>query len=159
MRTSAALGDIRCRDNFAAYDAEILARRAAARGEKVANGGVAALVEMAAATEFADMVGIALAEHSDDHDQELLFISAVQRLPRTTARVHRSHVASGLLLVLSAGFVVLIRGQRSHANARLLTELPIFWADLLRDCRRRGMHDPMLVVGDGAMGLWRALAE
>src|SRR4051794_32163501 len=28
------------------------------------------------------------------------------------------------------------------------------WADLLRDCRRRGMRDPMLVVGDGAMGLW-----
>lgn len=33
------------------------------------------------------------------------------------------------------------------------------WADLLRYCRRRGMRDPMLVVGDGAMGLWRALAE
>jgi Transposase, Mutator family len=28
------------------------------------------------------------------------------------------------------------------------------WADLLRDCRRRGMRDPELVVGDGAMGLW-----
>lgn len=27
------------------------------------------------------------------------------------------------------------------------------WADLLRDCRRRGMRDLMLVVGDGAMGL------
>ncbi len=33
------------------------------------------------------------------------------------------------------------------------------WADLLRDCRRRGMRDPELVVGDGAMGLWEALAE
>jgi putative transposase len=33
------------------------------------------------------------------------------------------------------------------------------WADLLRDARRRGMRDPELVVGDGAMGLWRALAE
>ncbi|MEX1654816.1 IS256 family transposase [Streptomyces pseudovenezuelae] len=33
------------------------------------------------------------------------------------------------------------------------------WADLLRDCRRRGLCDPMLVVGDGVMGLWRALAE
>ncbi|GAA2960686.1 hypothetical protein GCM10010518_54430 [Kitasatospora cinereorecta] len=33
------------------------------------------------------------------------------------------------------------------------------WADLLRDCRRRGMRDPELVVGDGAMGLWRALSE
>ncbi len=33
------------------------------------------------------------------------------------------------------------------------------WADLLRDCRRRGMRDPELVIGDGAMGLWKALAE
>lgn len=29
----------------------------------------------------------------------------------------------------------------------------------LRDCRRRGMQDPELVMGDGAMGLWKALAE
>ncbi len=33
------------------------------------------------------------------------------------------------------------------------------WADLLRACPRRGMRDPELVVGDGAMGLWKALAE
>lgn len=33
------------------------------------------------------------------------------------------------------------------------------WADLLRDCRRRGMRDPELVIADGVMGLWRALAE
>ncbi len=33
------------------------------------------------------------------------------------------------------------------------------WADLLCDCRRRGMCDPALVVGDGAMGLWKTLAE
>lgn len=66
------LGDIRRRDDFAAYDAELLARRAAAVGETVANGGLAALVELASATEFADLVGVALAEHSEDHDQELL---------------------------------------------------------------------------------------
>lgn len=39
---------------------------------------------------------------------------------------------------------------------RKSTEL---WADLLRDCRRRGMRDPELVVGDGAMGLWKAPVE
>ncbi|WP_330302012.1 MULTISPECIES: IS256 family transposase [unclassified Streptomyces] len=33
------------------------------------------------------------------------------------------------------------------------------WADLLRDCRRRGMRDPELVVGNGAMGRWSAPAE
>ncbi len=32
------------------------------------------------------------------------------------------------------------------------------WADLLRDGRRRGMRDPERVVGDGAMGLWKAMA-
>jgi transposase-like protein len=33
------------------------------------------------------------------------------------------------------------------------------WADLLRDCRRRGMRAPVLAVGDGALGFWGALAE
>ncbi len=27
------------------------------------------------------------------------------------------------------------------------------WADLLRDCARRGMSAPMLAVGDGALGV------
>ncbi|MFC9409646.1 IS256 family transposase [[Kitasatospora] papulosa] len=45
------------------------------------------------------------------------------------------------------------------AIAEGLRESTESWADLLRDCRRRGMRDPMLVAGDGAMGLWRALAE
>ena len=33
------------------------------------------------------------------------------------------------------------------------------WADLLRDCRRRGMRAPVLAVGDGALGFWTALRE
>src|SRR3954470_1770145 len=33
------------------------------------------------------------------------------------------------------------------------------WADLLRDCSRRGMRAPVLAVGDGALGFWKALAE
>jgi hypothetical protein len=45
------------------------------------------------------------------------------------------------------------------ALAEGLRESTESWADLLRDCRRRGMRDPELVIGDGAMGLWRALAE
>jgi transposase-like protein len=31
------------------------------------------------------------------------------------------------------------------------------WADLLRDCARRGMHAPVLAVGDGALGFWGPL--
>jgi transposase-like protein len=33
------------------------------------------------------------------------------------------------------------------------------WADLLRDCKRRGMRVPVLAAGDGALGFWSALRE
>jgi putative transposase len=33
------------------------------------------------------------------------------------------------------------------------------WADLLRDCRRRGITAPALAVGDGALGFWKAMRE
>jgi putative transposase len=33
------------------------------------------------------------------------------------------------------------------------------WADLLRSCRRRGMTAPVLAVGNGALGFWKALRE
>src|SRR3954471_16120995 len=33
------------------------------------------------------------------------------------------------------------------------------WADLLRDCKRRGMSAPVLAAGDGALGFWKALRE
>ncbi|GAA1334362.1 hypothetical protein GCM10009647_075960 [Streptomyces sanglieri] len=61
--------------------------------------------------------------------------------------------------------VLVLMGVRTNGSkepialAEGLRESTESWADLLRDCRRRGMRDPELVVGDGAMGLWRALAE
>jgi transposase-like protein len=33
------------------------------------------------------------------------------------------------------------------------------WADLLRSAKRRGMRAPVLAVGDGALGFWKALRE
>ena len=33
------------------------------------------------------------------------------------------------------------------------------WADLLRDCKRRGMRAPVLAAGDGALGFWRAVRD
>ena len=33
------------------------------------------------------------------------------------------------------------------------------WADLLRNCKRRGMTAPVLAVGDGALGFWKALQD
>ncbi|MFJ9381895.1 IS256 family transposase [Streptomyces sp. NPDC101455] len=62
--------------------------------------------------------------------------------------------------------VLVLMGVRPDGTKELialaegLRESTESWADLLRDCSRRGgMHDPELVVGDGAMGLWKALAE
>ena len=33
------------------------------------------------------------------------------------------------------------------------------WADVLRDCKRRGMRAPVVMVGDGAFGMWSALRD
>src|SRR6266508_5601021 len=33
------------------------------------------------------------------------------------------------------------------------------WAELMRDCRRRGMRAPVLAVGDGALGCWAAVRD
>ncbi|MFF8097922.1 IS256 family transposase [Streptomyces sp. NPDC016675] len=61
--------------------------------------------------------------------------------------------------------VLVLMGVRTDGSKELialaegLRESTESWADLLRDCRRRGMRDPELVVGDGSMGLWRALTE
>jgi len=33
------------------------------------------------------------------------------------------------------------------------------WAALLRDCKRRGMAAPAVMVGDGALGMWAALRD
>jgi putative transposase len=46
--------------------------------------------------------------------------------------------------------VALADGYRESAES---------WADLLRDAARRGMRAPVLAVGDGALGFWKALAE
>jgi transposase-like protein len=59
-------------------------------------------------------------------------------------------VLMGVRLDGTKELIALAEGLREPAET---------WADLLGDCRRRGMRDPELVVGDGAMGLWKALAE
>jgi len=46
--------------------------------------------------------------------------------------------------------VALADGYRESAGS---------WADLLRDCKRRGMRAPVLAAGDGALGFWGALRE
>jgi Transposase, Mutator family len=46
--------------------------------------------------------------------------------------------------------VALADGYRESAES---------WADLARDCARRGMRAPALAVGDGALGFWGALRD
>ena len=46
--------------------------------------------------------------------------------------------------------VALADGYRESAES---------WADLLRDCSRRGMRAPLLAIGDGALGFWTAVRE
>lgn len=61
--------------------------------------------------------------------------------------------------------ILVLMGVRTDGTKELialaegLRESTESWADLLRDCRRRGMRDPHLVAGDGALGLWNALRE
>ena len=51
------------------------------------------------------------------------------------------------------------RTQGAHRPGRRYRESTESWADLLRDCARRGMRAPVLAVGDGALGFWGALRE
>lgn len=61
--------------------------------------------------------------------------------------------------------ILVLLGVRADGTKELISlaeglrESTESWADLSRDCRRRGMRDPELVVGDGAMGLWIALGQ
>src|SRR4051794_33444586 len=55
------------------------------------------------------------------------------------------------------------RARRRHKELVALTdgfrESAESWADLLRDCKRRGMRAPVLAVGDGALGFWKAVRD
>lgn len=98
---------------------------------------------------------------SDDHaafqqrdlaDSDYVYVWADGVHPKV--RLGQAHscvlVLMGVRLDGTKELIALAEGLRESTES---------WADLLRDCRRRGMRDPELVVGDGAMGLWKALAE
>jgi transposase-like protein len=61
--------------------------------------------------------------------------------------------------------LLVLIGVRADGSKELITladgyrESTESWADLLRDAKRRGMRAPVLAVGDGALGFWRALRE
>ena len=61
--------------------------------------------------------------------------------------------------------LLVIIGVRSDGRKELVALADGFressesWADLLRNCKRRGMAAPMLAVGDGALGFWKAVRD
>ncbi|MFF2147950.1 IS256 family transposase [Kitasatospora sp. NPDC058190] len=61
--------------------------------------------------------------------------------------------------------VLVVIGVRADGTKELVAmtdgyrESSESWAALLRDCERRGMRAPVLAVGDGALGFWKALRE
>ncbi len=71
-----------------------------------------------------------------------------------TVRLEEARLCALVLVGVRADghkeLVALSDGHRESAES---------WADLLRDCRRRGMRAPVLAVGDGALGFWAALRE
>lgn len=56
-------------------------------------------------------------------------------------------------------------GLNEQGEKELLAMLPGYresaqsWAEVLRDLRERGLNRPLVVVGDGALGIWAALRE
>jgi putative transposase len=61
--------------------------------------------------------------------------------------------------------LLVVIGVRSDGRKELVALADGFresaesWADLLRDCKRRGMAAPVLAVGDGALGFWKAVRD
>ena len=61
--------------------------------------------------------------------------------------------------------LLVILGVRADGTKELVTladgfrEASESWADLLRSCKRRGMRAPVLAVGDGALGFWKAVRD
>ncbi|MFC9431714.1 IS256 family transposase [Streptomyces sp. NPDC056987] len=61
--------------------------------------------------------------------------------------------------------VLVLMGVRADGTKELIAmsdgyrESADAWGDLLRNCQRRGMRAPVLAVGDGALGFWKALTE
>jgi len=68
------------------------------------------------------------------------------------AGLEKDKAAMLVVLALRDGRKVIVAVESGHRES---TES---WAALLRDLRRRGLRAPRLVIGDGHLGIWGALA-
>lgn len=111
-----------------------------------------------------------VARHGDPADQAVerrprCFPGPGPVRPRLCVRVGRRGCTPRGRLGQAHSCVLVLLGVRLDGTKELialaegLRESTESWADLLCDCRRRGMRDPELVIGDGVTGLWKALAE
>ncbi|MEU7469991.1 IS256 family transposase [Streptomyces sp. NPDC044984] len=91
-------------------------------------------------------------------------------MDRDLAEVDYAHVgADGIRLNVrpeeAKACVLVLIGVRADGSKELVAledgyrESGESWAELLRDCARRGMRAPARAVGDGALGFRKALAE
>ena len=73
------------------------------------------------------------------------------------------HVKAGLERKKAAVLVVI--GALSDGGKTVLSVVPGYrestqsWSEVLRDLRDRGMNSPKIVIGDGHLGIWGALAN
>jgi len=61
--------------------------------------------------------------------------------------------------------LLVVVGLNEQGEKELLAMRPgyrestVSWAEVLRDLRDRGLHSPLVVIGDGALGIWAAARE
>jgi hypothetical protein len=66
------LGDITRRDDYQAYEAAVLKRRADAVGQVLSEGGLDSVIDLASGTSYPHLVGVALAHHTTELDGEMI---------------------------------------------------------------------------------------
>jgi len=85
-----------------------------------------------------------------DSDYVYVWVDGIHLKVRLTAEKVCLLVMIGVRVDGTKELVALADGHREDTQS---------WADLLRDCRRRGMVAPVLAVGDGALGFWAAVRD
>jgi len=127
------LGDLRRRDDFAAYEDELNHRRATAIGEVLQDGDLNAVADLANTTDRPMLVGTALAEHTDAFDREMVAWLEENEAPRVDVAfaylAQRLRTGRGDLLVDLLG-----QTEDPRTQARVLRatfDPPTAWQKLL----------------------------
>lgn len=126
------LGDMKRRDDFTAYEKEVLSRRGAAVGEILAHGGIDALVELAHQTPYPHLIGTALAAYSGNYDNQMLAALTLGEAPssdiaagyfnrrlRQTGTELRDHLLAATDDTLTQARILRFTGKPSEARAKL----------------------------------------